>query len=406
MSKAIQQTLLSETLGQNGNVTLWRKNPNLPYRVIFRYQGKQINRSTGATSYAEAKLSGARIYAEVVRGPEEAVSMAAIKGQISDLKELVLKLSLGMGSGSKNPHVKFEVKTLGFAVEAFKTAKIKEGLAEETVPRLIRRLEEFKNFIGEGTCMPEISSESIERWLDSKPDNSGRTRWNDLVAVAQFLRWAGKAPRLWCNPDICGDVAKPKKGGSMIGILTIEQGEKLMEFIEENHPQYVLFYAIALLAGVRANKKNEAGDTKSGEIVRLLDFVKKHGWTPEIWNGLVLHIPSGKIGGRPRQVHTPQNLKAWLRAYPGSLEVPHRAWHTRHVAKPFGLPKNGLRHTAASAYISSVGDFARAAILFGTSEGVLKARYVLLMTKEMAERFWKIFPKRVCSAVNPTNAAA
>lgn len=106
----------------------------------------------------------------------------------------------------------------------------------------------------------------------------------------------------------------------------------------------------------------------------------------------MVHVPSGKVNGAPRQVYTPENLKKWLAAYPASLEVPHRCWHTKHIAKPLGLPKNGLRHTACSVFISSGGDFGRAAVLFGNSEAMLEARYVNLMSKEAAEEFGKILP--------------
>ena len=169
----------------------------------------------------------------------------------------------------------------------------------------------------------------------------------------------------------------------------------MLNWVETNHPEYILYYAVALFAGVRANKKGSANDTRSGEIIRLFEAVKaNHGqWPAKLFNGIALHIPSGKVGGAPRQVHTPENLKRWLEAYPDSLEVPHRCWHTRNVAKPFSLPANGLRHTAASAFISSGGDFGRAAVLFGNSEEVLKNRYVNLMTKETAEKFQKIAPK-------------
>lgn len=105
-------------------------------------------------------------------------------------------------------------------------------------------------------------------------------------------------------------------------------------------------------------------------------------------------MPAGKVGGRPRQLHTPECLKAWLAAYPDSVEVPHRCWHTRHVSTPLKLPKNGLRHTAASAFISSGGEFGRASILFGNSETMLKSRYVNLMAKGDADQFWTIYPSK------------
>ena len=404
----VQHHQLLETLGLEGEVTIWRAASDKPYRVIFRYNGVQVNRSTGSTSYAEAQRLGAEIYAEVVRGPKEAVTMARLERQLEDLKTLVLKLSMGGRHG--NPHVRTEVKTLRYAYDAFVAAKRTEGLAEETLPRLQRRLDEFIGFAGPLTKLPEITTETIERWIASKPSNNPRSKNNDVDAVAQFLRWAGNPPRRWCDPEVGRGVAKPRvsRQSALIEVLTLKQARAVLKWVEENHPEYALYYAIALLAGVRANKKGSANDTRSGEIIRLFDAVKANNgrWPARLWNGIVLHIPSGKVKGAPRQVHTPENLKRWIETYPDSLEVPHRCWHTRNVATPFELPANGLRHTSASAYVSSVGDFSRAAVLFGNSEAVLKNRYVNLMTKEHANEFWQIFPQRVYSTKKSNGVAA
>jgi integrase len=378
-------------------VTIWRAGPEKPYHVIFRHGGVQINRSTGTTNYVEAQSRGAAIHAEVIRGPKEAVTMACLDRKIEDLKSLILQFAMNSGK-SGNPHVRPEVKSLNDAYAAFVLAKQTEGLAEATLPRLQRRLDEFISFAGEKTQLPEVSTQMIEKWIAAKPSNNPRAKKNDVDVVSQFLRWCGNPPRRWCDPEIGRGVSKPKvaRHSSLIEVLTPDQARAMLEWVETNNPEFALYYAIALFAGVRANKKGSANDKKSGEIIRLFDAVKTNNrqWPARLWNRIVLHIPSGKVHGAPRQVHTPENLKLWLEAYPGSLEVPHRSWHTRHVAKPFGLPPNGLRHTAASAYISSGGDFGRASVLFGNSEGILKSRYVNLMTKETADEFWQIFPAR------------
>lgn len=377
-------------------MTIWRSASDKPYHVIFRHGGVQVNRSTGTTIYADAQRRAAEIYAEVIRGPKEATTMASLERQIESIKALVLRLSLN-GANAGNPHGKTEVKTLKAGYDAFIAAKQSAGMAAESLPRLQRRLGEFVDFAGPGINLPEITTQTIEAWIGSKPGNNPRTKNNDVDAVSQFLRWCGSPPRRWCDPEIGSGVSKPRvaRHSALIEVLTPDQAQAMLNWVETNHPEYILYYAVALFAGVRANKKGSANDTRSGEIIRLFEAVKaNHGqWPAKLFNGIALHIPSGKVGGAPRQVHTPENLKRWLEAYPDSLEVPHRCWHTRNVAKPFSLPANGLRHTAASAFISSGGDFGRAAVLFGNSEEVLKNRYVNLMTKETAEKFQKIAPK-------------
>jgi len=368
-----------------------------------------VNRTTGTTIYADAQRRAAEIYAEVIRGPKEATTMASLERQMEDLKTLVLGLSLN-GAKAGNPHARAEVKTVKAAFNAFVAAKQSACMAAESLPRLQRRLDEFVDFAGPEVNLPEITTQTIEAWIASKPGNNPRTKNNDVDAVSQFLRWCGSPPRRWCDPEIGQGVSKPRvaRHSALIEVLTLDQAQTMLKWVEANHPEYVLYYAIALLAGVRANKKGSASDTRSGEIIRLFEAVKaNHGqWPAKLWNGIVLHIPSGKVNGSPRQVHTPENLKRWLEAYPDSLEVPHRCWHTRNVAKPFALPANGLRHTAASAYISSGGDFGRAAVLFGNSEAILKNRYVNLMSKETADGFWMIYPQRSSLAEKHKVAAA
>jgi integrase len=378
----VQPHLLLDALGLEGTVTIWRADSKKPYHAIFRHGGAQINRSTGKTNYAEAQARAAEIYAEIVRGPKEAVTMVSLERKMEDLKTLVLRLSLN-GARSGNPHVRTEVKTLKEGYDAFISAKKIECIADSTLNRLQRRLDEFVGFVGPTTCLPEISSQAIERWVASKPTNNPRSQKNDVDVASQLMRWCGNPPRRWCDPEIGKGVSKPRvsRQSSLIEVITPDQAKAVLKWIEDNNPEYALFYAIALFAGARANKKESSNDKRSGEIIRLFEVVKKNKgqWPAKLWNGLVLHIPSGKVNGAPRQIHTPENLKRWMEAYPESLEIPHRNWHTKHIAKPFGLPPNGLRHTAASAFISSGGDFGRASVLFGNSEGILKSRYVNLM---------------------------
>lgn len=394
---AVPHYLVLKTLGKEGEVNVAWDKRSRQYHARFRVAGRQYDRRTGTTDLDQARQRAAEIFAEVVRGPRENHTLATLQNEIKTLTDLVLKLTLN-GGANKNPHISSEVKTLGFARDAFLSAKRKEEVSPSTLDRLERRLETFVTFAGAETRLPEITADKIAEWIESRTGLSARAKKNDIDGLAQFWRWARSPPRRWCDPEICRGVARPivAKHSSLIEVISATTAKSMMAWIEANAPQFALFYAIALFAGARANKKENAKDQRSGEIIRLFDAVKSAGgsWPSRLWNGIVLRLPSGKVHGAPRQVHTPDCLKQWLAAYPNSLEVPHRCWHTKHIAKTFNLPPNGLRHTAASAFISSGGDFGRAAVLFGNSEAMLRKHYVNLLAKEEADAIWQIFPRR------------
>ena len=164
-----------------------------------------------------------------------------------------------------------------------------------------------------------------------------------------------------------------------------------MRLVECQYPDYVAFYAITLFSGIRADKDD-------GEALRLLNAVKNGGWSRHFIKPGLLLVPCGKVDGVPRDAYLPDNLRVWLDAYPQSVAIPHRCWHTRHVSKPLGLPTNYARHTAASCYIASGGSLGTASILFGNSEAILKRDYVSLVSAAEARKFYAIFPKKVAVA--------
>lgn len=393
---AVPIHLLLETLGKEGQVTVaWDKRSGR-YHARFRHDGRQYDRSTGETDHKLATQKAAQIFSEVIRGPKEAATLAGLEAQIGELKALVLQLVANGTGHHKNPNVKVEVKELEVARLAFVAARETKNVASANEDRLQRRILNFVEFTGEKVTLPELTVEHLEKWKNARPENGPRAQKNDIDAVAQFLRWCGKPPRRWCDPELAKGVELPEVGrvSSLPEIILPDVSETLLRTIECIAPQYVLFYAIGLLSGARANKKDAVDDEDGGEIIRLFEAVKRSGWD-KYFNGLVLRIPKGKVRGEPRQVHTPDNLKAWLRAYPDSLEVPQRAWHTRNVSTPLQIPANALRHTAASAFISAGGDFGRAAVLFQSSESTLKKHYVNLMTPEQAAAFWQIMPLKL-----------
>ncbi|WP_324726055.1 hypothetical protein [Actomonas aquatica] len=393
-----------ETLGKEGEVNVTLDKRTMRWHARFRFGGRQYDRSTGETNYKQALKRAAEIFSEVVRGPVEVqtvntvcVELVGLKAEILEMKAIMRQMAangFSRGGDLSNPNIKIETQTLGAGFSAFQKERDDEDLSQSNETRLRRRLLNFVSFVGENTLLHDLTPDHIAKWLKSRPELSQRAKRNDILAVSQWIRWCGQPPRRWCDPELGKGVRTPKmrkKSRKLPQVISPKTAANLLRWVEANEPQYILFYAIALLAGVRANKKDTANDEGSGEIIRLFDTVKREGWKV-LYNGLVLRIPFGKVGGESRPVHTPENLKAWLETYPDMLEVPHRAWHSRNISKAFDLPPNSLRHTSTSAYISSGGSFGTAAMLYGNSEEILTKHYVNLMTKEDADAFWQIFP--------------
>ena len=395
---AVAIHLLLKTLQMEGPVSVYWEKRSGCYHVFFRHAGKQYNRKTFKITKLEATQRGAEIVAEVIRGPKETDLVASLKAELTSLKGLMIQ-QMGNGAGGhvnrSNPHIKFELKTLEEARTAFKLARKSMKVSASNEARLERRIDNFVEFIGQTTALSELTVDTFAKWLETSGPNP-RNRKNNHTAVAQFIRWCGSPPRRWCDPELTKGVAIPRipRVSRLPEIILPEQAEALMSLLEEKHPEYVLYYAIALFGGARANKKDTVDDLDGGEIIRLFEAVRQDGWG-KYYNGIVLRIPSGKVNGAPRQIYTPDGLKAWLEAYADSLDVPQRAWHTRNISSVLKLPPNGLRHTAASVFISLSGsDFGRAAVLFQSAEPTLKSHYVNLMTHEQALRYDKIRPKK------------
>jgi len=103
------------------------------------------------------------------------------------------------------------------------------------------------------------------------------------------------------------------------------------------------------------------------------------------------------------------NLAAWLRAYP--LErfpiIPKNAVNMhRKICDQFGLTHDVLRHTFISMFVAKYRSIGEAALQAGNSETIIRKHYLDLKSKEEAELFWEILPKRTSADAAMTPFAA
>jgi integrase len=174
------------------------------------------------------------------------------------------------------------------------------------------------------------------------------------------------------------DYSKAKEDSGDIGILTVDEMEKLLKGASE---RLIPLLAIGGFAGLR-----------TAEIFRLdwdaVDFKQNH-----------IEIKSGKAKTAQRRLAPLlPNLKAWLQPYRNStgLVCPTREieGERRKLAKKLGIgwPNNALRHGFASYRLSKLGSAEKVATEMGNTRTVVFQNYRKVVTKAEALEWFKIRP--------------
>jgi integrase len=212
--------------------------------------------------------------------------------------------------------------------------------------------------------------------------------------------WAYGAAKAqgWTVENIVLEIPRFKQVREAPGILTLELTKTILGGAWEHAPELVPLLAIQAFAGLR---RSEALALDWDEI----NFEKKDIYV----SGAKSKTASWRIAPMP------ENLIAWLtgdRQQTGPI-VP---WHdlkggkaaVRHTATIEGhrrrelmakigmksLPKNGLRHTAATYRLAALGDSARVATELGHSQKILLAHYRVPARREDAEKYFAIVPPK------------
>ena len=370
------------------------------YHVLFKLNGRQVNRSTGCENLAAAKVRAKEIFAECVRGPKEAASIASLSAQLEEMKSMIVRIMENAASPSTGRPGRSSAKvnltvTIQEAYDAFVEYRDGQKATGDHEIRLRRRLRAFLSFVGGTTPLGSITPDHIKKWTQARA-NVTKTIKHEVAAVAQLWKWCADMHG-WCDPAVPKRVPIPRISSTVNVVerelpttVPIEKCREIMAWVENNAPDHALFYALSLFSGVRANKKKHETDTVSGEILRLFQAVTANGWDQYLLPEM-LRIPAGKVKGKPRQVFCPPNVRAYIEAYQDRVKAPLQKWHQAEIIERFRISHNSFRHSAVSAYVSVHGE-ARAAIYFGTDVRTLQNHYINLMARKDAEQFYEIYP--------------
>jgi hypothetical protein len=218
----------------------------------------------------------------------------------------------------------------------------------------------------------DLTTEQLSAWLLAGGWTVAKTYNARLNTAAIFLNWCVKKQYLAeCPADRitrkrCAKCRRPQS-------LTLAQAKKLMEYVEMKYPEYCAYFALALFGGIRSS----VGKGGS-ELRRLLEQVQKEGWekmsggTGYIW----VETPKMEKGasGGARRAYVSPNCQAWLERYPQALVPGVKAF--QEIRGAIGIPKNGIRHTAVTGYVTHTQQLATATLLFGHDEATLKKHYL------------------------------
>lgn len=377
------------------------------YYVQFRYvrngETIQVLRSTRQTNYDLARLEGARIFANEMRLPEGTAvttKLDYLSDQVAAISQRLNSLPAGHPDTIALPGALKNKKSLLEAVEEFLTHKkalVDQGeLTGSQYDTLKWKNRSFAEFCEEKGVhhVQEISEQICLDWVASR--NAKKSLRGYLGDIGNFLNWTTRFPRKWLPENPISFIGKGRKSCKRPEVMPVGVAAELMEFLENEFPQFVAFYAIALFAGVRQDKKD-------GELKRLAKCVGKDGWSPYLTKKNLV-VPHPKVGKDPREFPMSENLKYWITAYP-HLEVPSAHMH-RKIIKRFNVPFNSMRHTAISAYVISTGNADLACFIFNTSMTMMKRHYVTLMQKDDVSAFYEIRPKRRMEVAVPPLSAA
>lgn len=254
-----------------------------------------------------------------------------------------------------------------------------DGLRKSTLAsyRMAGRL--FSKDFGKAK-IGEIASHQIEGWLDRFANNTTRDFYfRNLSILFRYALLKG-----YSSKDVLKQISRPKIEDAPVGILTVEQVDRLLKCAlkKVRHKKLIPALAIGAFAGLRAS-----------EIAQL-------EWSEIDLENKTIEVKAIKAKTRQRRiVDISDNLLTWLRLFPQSTgQVIPDAYRERmdelkERAKINPWPRNCLRHSFASYHFAFHKDAAKTAFQLGHYDTtMLFKHYRQLVKPQIAAQYWKIIP--------------
>jgi integrase len=380
------------------------RNGVFSFRVDGRLHGVRIRRNFKTKEEACAEKAALELKAlqsaSSVRGTSTFLSDAQLReaeAAFLRLKDASQSLSFLLDYALTNYRAPDRQQTLADAVKAYLATKTAEQarkiISACQLTTITRHLKVLQKHFPKAT-VADLTASRLTAYFQCG-NVSLKTYNNRRGVVSTLLKFAFQQDWIAVNPIAKVAYHRIAHQRGSAATLTAERAQELMTRVENYRDgALVPFFALCLFAGIRPC-------LRTGEILKL---------QPEhvLLETGVIHIePEVSKVKMKRNVTIQPNLAAWLRAYPLAdfpIIIPALQKHRYKIAKEFGLSHDVMRHTFISMFVAKFRSLGEAALQAGNSESIIRKHYLDLKSKEEAERFFGILPKRAAGTVVPAPA--
>lgn len=250
-------------------------------------------------------------------------------------------------------------------------------------PRYIQSLGQFLRMFARGRedrTLDSFDVFAIEAWLAEREAKLS-TRIGNIGRLSALFAYAVR--RGWLSSNPCRQLERIRIEPARPAILTPEQCERLMRWVQFHKPSAMAYFALALFVGVRPEETEKLTWDALDERGKLI----------------VIDAAVSKVRHR-RIVELHPTALEWIQAARNCESVlPMGRMTRRRLIKEaravLGFttwPQDVLRHSCASYLMATYRDSARVADWLGNSPSILLRHYRELVTAENAVAFWSIRP--------------
>ncbi len=229
-----------------------------------------------------------------------------------------------------------------------------------------------------------VKQKHIDAYLLNRTNNSFTTQANDITYLKQLFNFAHKRGYIKDNPT--SHLEKPTIERKMPVFMQADDVERFMHWIEDNHSEFNLAFALLFFAGIRPN-----------ELTRMFDkgFLITTGATTITIDAAITKTRNARV------IDVSDNLSLWMNTHQLALTYVYgniRDEIRKEACEALNIKWSNdiARKTYATYHLAMYQDAAKTAHQMGHTRGVelLYTNYRGLADKKSSEQFWSIVPKK------------
>jgi site-specific recombinase XerD len=268
---------------------------------------------------------------------------------------------------------------IGKAIELLIVAKRLANLRERYIISLRQLLLQFARG-REDRLMSSFTVEDVESWLAARNDTL-HTRIGNIGRLSSLFGFAVR--RGWITKNPCDQLERIRVEPAVPRILSPDQAEKLMRWVQFQKPAALGYFAKTLFCGIRPEETEKLEASAIDENRRII----------------ILDAAASKVRNR-RIIHLNDTAAAWLAEARrldclGPVSAATRRRWIVEARQHLGWktwPQDILRHSAASYLLARTQNAAQVAEWLGNSVDILRGHYKELVTNADTDRFWALAP--------------